>query len=84
MNFCSVLALTDVATRFRGLFEREKSWRCPAPVARKPKQAIAFYSVLALSVVLSIGLNFTSIDPVKALYWSAVINGALAAPSWSC
>ena len=31
--------------------------------------------MLALSVVLGIGLNFTSIDPVKALYWSAVING---------
>jgi Mn2+/Fe2+ NRAMP family transporter len=36
--------------------------------------------VLALSVALGIALNFTSIDPIKALYWSAVINGVLAAP----
>ena len=44
------------------------------------KEAIAFYTVLALSVALGIGINFTPIDPIKALYWSAVINGVLAAP----
>jgi Mn2+/Fe2+ NRAMP family transporter len=27
-----------------------------------------------------IALSFTSLDPVKALYWSAVVNGVLAAP----
>jgi NRAMP (natural resistance-associated macrophage protein)-like metal ion transporter len=52
----------------------------PVGLSRKPKQAMAFYSVLALSVVLGIALNFTSLDPIKALYWSAVINGVLAAP----
>jgi Mn2+ and Fe2+ transporters of the NRAMP family len=52
----------------------------PVGLARKPKQAVAFYSVLALSVGLGIGLNFTPLDPIKALYWSAVINGVLAAP----
>lgn len=52
----------------------------PVGLSRKPKEAIAFYSVLALSVALGIALNFTSVDPIKALYWSAVINGVLAAP----
>ena len=52
----------------------------PVGLARKPKQAVAFYAVIALSVVLGIALNFTSLDPIKALYWSAVINGVLAAP----
>lgn len=52
----------------------------PVGLSRKPKEAIAFYSVLALSVALGIALNFTSIDPIKALYWSAVLNGVLAAP----
>jgi Mn2+/Fe2+ NRAMP family transporter len=52
----------------------------PVGLARKPKQALAFYAVLALSVVLGIALNFTSLDPIKALYWSAVINGVFAAP----
>ena len=49
-------------------------------LSRKPKQAIAFYSVLAISGLCGIGLNFTPIDPIKALYWSAVVNGVLAAP----
>jgi NRAMP (natural resistance-associated macrophage protein)-like metal ion transporter len=52
----------------------------PVGLARKPKQAMAFYSVLALSVLLGVVLNFTKLDPIKALYWSAVINGVLAAP----
>lgn len=52
----------------------------PVGLSRKPKEAVAFYSVLALSVALGIGINFTAIDPIKALYWSAVINGVLAAP----
>jgi Mn2+/Fe2+ NRAMP family transporter len=52
----------------------------PVGLSRKPRQAIAFYSVLALSVAFAVALNFMPIDPIKALYWSAVINGVLAAP----
>jgi NRAMP (natural resistance-associated macrophage protein)-like metal ion transporter len=52
----------------------------PVGLSRKPKEAAAFYGVLALSVALGVALNFTAIDPIKALYWSAVINGVLAAP----
>ena len=54
--------------------------RWPVGLSRKPNQAKAFCAVLALSVVLGIALNFTSLDPIKAVYWSAVINGVLAAP----
>lgn len=49
-------------------------------LARKPREAVAFYAVLALSAAVGIGLNFTSINPISALYWSAVINGVLAVP----
>ncbi|WP_249134610.1 Nramp family divalent metal transporter [Bradyrhizobium japonicum] len=52
----------------------------PVGLSRKPKEAIAFYGVLAVSVGLGIAINFTGLDPIKALYWSAVINGVLAAP----
>ncbi|KWV48727.1 iron transporter [Bradyrhizobium macuxiense] len=54
--------------------------RWPVGLARKPKQAIAFYSVLALSGGLGIALNFTPINPIAGLYWSAVVNGVLAVP----
>jgi Mn2+/Fe2+ NRAMP family transporter len=54
--------------------------RWPVGLARKPKEAAAFYAVLALSAAIGIMLNFTPIDPIQALYWSAVINGVLAVP----
>lgn len=54
--------------------------RWPVGLARKPKQAVAFYSVLALSAAIGIALNFTPINPISALYWSAVINSVLAVP----
>jgi Mn2+/Fe2+ NRAMP family transporter len=49
-------------------------------LSRKPKEAVAFYAVLGLSGLCGIALNFTPIDPIKALFWSAVVNGVLAAP----
>jgi NRAMP (natural resistance-associated macrophage protein)-like metal ion transporter len=54
--------------------------RWPVGLARKPKEAAAFYGVLALSGGIGIALNFTPINPISALYWSAVINGVLAVP----
>jgi NRAMP (natural resistance-associated macrophage protein)-like metal ion transporter len=47
---------------------------------RRPKEAKAFYATIALATLGGAALNFTPIDPIKALYWSAVINGVLAAP----
>lgn len=49
-------------------------------LARKPREAVSFYTVLALSAGIGILLNFTPIPPISALYWSAVINGVLAIP----
>jgi Mn2+/Fe2+ NRAMP family transporter len=46
----------------------------------KLHEAKAFYATIALATFAGVGLNFTGIDPVKALYWSAVLNGLLAAP----
>jgi NRAMP (natural resistance-associated macrophage protein)-like metal ion transporter len=54
--------------------------RWPVGLARKPKEAAAFYAVLALSAGIGIALNFTPINPISALYWSAVVNGVLAVP----
>lgn len=57
-----------------------EGWRWPVGLARKPTEAVAFYSVLALSGGIGMALNFTPIDPISALYWSAVVNGVLAVP----
>ncbi len=52
----------------------------PVGLARKPREAAAFYGVLALSAGIGILVNLTPISPISALYWSAVINGVLAVP----
>jgi NRAMP (natural resistance-associated macrophage protein)-like metal ion transporter len=52
----------------------------PIGLARKPKKAKAFYLAIAIATLIGILLNFSPINPIKALYWSAVINGVVAVP----
>ena len=47
---------------------------------QRPREAKAFYTIIALSTLCGALVSLTSLDPVKALYWSAVVNGVLAAP----
>ena len=49
-------------------------------LARKLARARGFYAIIAAGFLIGFGLNFTSIDPIKALFWSAVINGVVAVP----
>ncbi len=44
----------------------------------KLKEARAFYSVIAVSIVVGILINFVGIDPIKALIYSAIANGVIA------
>ena len=46
----------------------------------KPQNARFFYGVLIVASLAGIALNLTPLDPIKALYWSAVINGIAAVP----
>jgi len=46
----------------------------------KPNDARAFYATIAVATLLGAALNFVGLDPVRALYWAAVVNGVLAAP----
>ena len=43
-------------------------------------EAKRFYAIIALATLVGTSLDFTPIDPMKALYWSAVINGVVAVP----
>ena len=45
-----------------------------------PAQARTFYSVIAVSTLVGIGIDFSPFDPLKALFWSAVLNGVLVVP----
>jgi len=42
------------------------------------RSARAFYTVVGLSVALGVALNFANVNPIKALYWTAILNGVLA------
>ena len=54
--------------------------RWPVGLARRPREARAFYATLAAATAIGTIINFLPIDPIRALYWSAVINGVMAAP----
>ena len=49
-------------------------------LTRKPGRAKRFYGMIAAATLVGGALNFTPIDPIKALFWSAVINGVVAVP----
>ncbi len=49
-------------------------------LARKPGRAKAFYVTIAVATLVGVLLNYSPIDPIKALFWSAVINGVVAVP----
>ena len=47
---------------------------------RKVSDAQGFYSIIVVSVFLGLAIQYTPISPMKALFWSAVINGIIAVP----
>jgi len=46
----------------------------------QPRQATRFYSVIVLSSLLGLAIDWSPIDPIRALFWSAVLNGLAAVP----
>jgi len=46
----------------------------------KPWDAVGFYSVIGAATLLGIVIDWSGLDPIKALFWSAVINGVVAVP----
>jgi Mn2+/Fe2+ NRAMP family transporter len=46
----------------------------------KPHQARGFYVIVALATAGGVALDFIGIDPIRALFWAAVINGVAAVP----
>jgi NRAMP (natural resistance-associated macrophage protein)-like metal ion transporter len=49
-------------------------------LARRAGRAKAFYAAIGGATFVGVLLNFSEIDPIKALFWSAVINGVVAVP----
>ena len=49
-------------------------------LGRKPKEAPGFYGVIGGAIVVGLSINFLGIDPIRALYVSAILNGLAAPP----
>src|SRR5450432_631021 len=70
------LAIPTLAGSAAYAFAEALGWR--QGLDKELKRARAFYALILLSTAVGVGLDFIGINPVKALYWTAVINGLLA------
>ena len=52
----------------------------PEGLERHWREAKGFYAIIGVATIVGTGLDFTPIDPMKALYWSAIVNGVVAVP----
>ncbi len=52
----------------------------PVGFSRRPQEAKAFYGTVAIATLVGMAINFAGINPIKALYWAAVINGVASVP----
>jgi NRAMP (natural resistance-associated macrophage protein)-like metal ion transporter len=71
-----LLAIPTLAGSAAYAFAETLRWR--QGLSRNVKHARAFYAVILLSTCAGVAMNFLHINPVSALYWTAVINGLLA------
>jgi NRAMP (natural resistance-associated macrophage protein)-like metal ion transporter len=57
-----------------------ETFNLPLGLEKTFKQAVGFYGVLSISILVGVLLNFINIDPILMLYYAAAVNGILAAP----
>ncbi len=57
-----------------------EAFRWSEGLYRRFKEAHGFYGVITVATLIGLLINFTGLNPIKALFWTAVINGIVAAP----
>lgn len=57
-----------------------ESFGWPEGLDKKLKEAKAFYATIVVATLGSVAVTMLGLDPVRALFWSAVVNGVLATP----
>lgn len=73
-----LLAVPVLAGSAAYAFGESRGWKCG--LEHKPWEAVGFYAVIGTATLLGLGISFSPLDPIRALYWSAVINGVVAVP----
>jgi Mn2+/Fe2+ NRAMP family transporter len=74
-GFLAVPILTGSAS-----FAVCEAFHCKQGLDRKPRQAPTFYALIVGSSVIGMLINFAGVNPMQALFWTAVLNGFLAPP----
>ena len=57
-----------------------ESFRWPIGLGLTLLEARGFYAILVAATLIGVAIDFAQIDPIKALLWSAVVNGVIAVP----
>ena len=73
-----MLAIPVMAGSTSYALTEARGW--PEGLDLKPRQGRNFYGVIAASVLIGLGLNFTGVNPIHALVFAAVFNGIAAIP----
>jgi NRAMP (natural resistance-associated macrophage protein)-like metal ion transporter len=55
-----------------------RGWR--TGLERRPNQAKGFYGIIGIAILLGVAVDLSPLDPIKALFWSAVVNGIITVP----
>lgn len=73
-----LLALPVLAGSAAYAVGEARGWR--TGLERTPREAPRFYAVIGIAIVLGVVVDFSPLDPIKALFWSAVLNGVITVP----
>jgi NRAMP (natural resistance-associated macrophage protein)-like metal ion transporter len=73
-----LLAVPVLAGSAAYAFGESRGWKCG--LENKPWEAVGFYGVIVAATLLGLVIDYSPLDPIKALFWSAVINGLVAVP----
>jgi Mn2+/Fe2+ NRAMP family transporter len=57
-----------------------EAFKWPIGHAKSLSDAKGFYFIITVATLIGVSIDFTSIDPIKALLWSAVVNGVISVP----
>jgi NRAMP (natural resistance-associated macrophage protein)-like metal ion transporter len=57
-----------------------EAMKWPIGLAKTPVEAKGFYFIITIATLIGVSIDFTPIDPIKALLWAAVINGVISVP----
>ena len=63
-----------------GAYAVAEAFDWPEGLERHWREARGFYAIIVVATLIGTALGFSPVDPMKALYWSAVINGVVSVP----